>query len=619
MLFELIQNWRNYKKYKDSLVLDKYILQTSTKQELMSHNIQIKNFIMTKRMDNDGFLDFFLSFRPSYFDKFRAKKNILLEQFHELFGDFLVENDYYSIKRSYDLIINDFKEDIYIKEVIRDLIILEFQNKQILVFFGDFQQLDHREIGDYVLKEHPKFTVFKLQILQTYSLEELQTYFKLTFRQTNTLRVLDKIIKLFARQQQIKRIGSEDEKFTSLFSKNNVEALRQYEFDKYLYFNEDYKIPHDKLLNVASVGTTGSGKTFTLNLLLLQILFGGDFRRIIYFDTQNSFNETVMDSVNPIYLNKAKYLQDNYFKIDEKNFYLSELDFVMSVNFLLETKGYGSGEAKAGVVRVEYDDYENFREAVSEILQVEKKKLSVFKDLNKLEDLEAIDRFMKKVIVKPTGSIFDDLETREQFFAIFSFQDTFFYEVACYLYLQKFKDILYDRNAKKTYFVADETQKYLGSAFLKKVLLDLVKEKRQFGFRFYYTGLTYQDISSFVRFTQHIIFNSFNDAYMLNTLRSMSSTPIDSLKTPIEKIINDTTANKIKKTDLNLNLTTPNKSARKLLEDAELDMTSDEKEMAEDRIKKQEQQELKSKQERVVDLVDDELVDEVKEDDWIEE
>ena len=358
---ELIGNIKNYRKYKDSLVLNKYILQTSSKKELMSPEIKIKNYIMTKEIKD------FFDYRPTYFDKFRATKNILLEQFYELFGDYLIENNYYSIQGSYDLIINDYKEDIFVKEIIRDLVIIEFQDKQVLIYFGDYKQLDLIELGDYIVKEHPKFVIMKLQILETYSLEELQIYFKLQFRQTNTLRVIDLIIKLFARQQQIRKIGNEEEKFTALFGKNNIDTLKQYEFDKYLYFNDDCKYKHIDMVNLASVGSTGSGKTFTLNLLLLQILFGGNFKRIIYFDTQNSFNDTMMNNVNPIYINKCKYLQDAYFQITDKNFYLSEIDFVMSVNFLLEVKGYSGEESKAGVIKVEYDNHKDFKNAVSEI------------------------------------------------------------------------------------------------------------------------------------------------------------------------------------------------------------------------------------------------------------
>jgi hypothetical protein len=349
-------------------------------------------------------------------------------------------------------------------------------------------------------------------------------------------------------------------------------------------FNMEVEDNHTYIAN--EFHNFNSGKTYTLNLLLLQILFGGNFRRIIYFDTQNSFNETMMNNVNPIYLNRGSYLKDNYFQVTDDNFYLNELDFVMSVNFLLEVKGYGGADAKASVVRVEYDDHESFKLAVSEILKDEKNKLSVFKDLNKLEDLDAIDKFMRKVKIRKQGSIFDDLETRNQFFAVFTFQDTFFYEVACYLYLQKFKDILYNRYDKNTYLFADETQKYLGGAFLKKILLDLVKEKRQFGFRFFYTGLSYNDVGDFMKFTRHRIFNSFNDVYMLNTLKSMSNIPIENIKMPLEKIIHNNDTSNIKKTELNLNLITKTKSTKQLLKSEDLNLTIEELNHIEDSIDK---------------------------------
>lgn len=549
MLFEdIFMNWKYWNDYRDKLVLDKYIIQTSTKKDLDTPRIKIRNFVMMKQVD--GFIDF----RPSYFNKHRAMKNILIEQFDKLFGEYLIVNSQYLISHNPDLIINDYMRDVFIKEVIKDLAIIEYDKKVALLFFGDVNQINLKEVGHFIKHEDKGFAVFDIELLRVYDLEDLQAYFGLTYKKINARRLLNSIIRIFEREQKISNVSVEEEEFTALFSKNNLNTLRTYDFEKYLYFNEDYKIPRKKIINLGSVGSTGSGKTFTLNLILLQYILAGDFKRIIYFDTQDSFENGIMYNVNPLYLSRAKRLSNCYFKITEDDFYLNEVDAVNCINFLLETKGYNNPESKRSVTYgVEYDDWDAFKEVVGQLLEEERNRLKVDKDLNKMEDLEAVKKFMEKVRVSKS-SIFEDLEVQNKFFAIFSFQNTLFYEVSCYLYLQKLKDILRDRTEGYTFFFADETQKYLGSAFLKKVLLDLVKEKRQFGFRFHYSGLSYQDVNDFVRFTQHIVFNSFNDPFMLNQLKSMSKVPIESMKTPIEKVINDTSANEVKKTQLRMNI-----------------------------------------------------------------
>lgn len=564
MFIEIWENYKNYKEYKNSLVLNKYLIQTSNKKELVSPEIKIRNYIMTKKIETKNFFDFFLSFRPNYFNKFKAQKNILIESFYELFGDYLTENNYFSIKYNFDLIINDYKKKIYIKEIIKNLVIIEFDKKQILIYLGNSENLHLSEIGDYIIFKHKHFLVFNLSLINTFSLDELQVYFNLQFRQINVLSVLDKIIKLFDKQQKIKKLGDEEENFISLFNKNNVEILQKYDFKKYLYFNSEYRLNCDKLINLSSIGTTGSGKTYTINLLLLQIIFGGEFKRVIYFDTQNSFNKSIMNSVNPIYVNRAKYLENGYFKIDENNFYLSEIDAVNSINFLLESKGYETKESKEKIMLFDYNNFEDFKNSIEKLIIFEKNKLSVTKDLTKIEDLESIKNFMEKVKIKST-SIFEDLETKKQFFTIFNFKNSFFYEVSTYLYLQKLKDLLYVEDSKKTYLIMDETQKYLSSEYLKKILLELVKEKRQYGFRFWFTGLNYQDVKEFLKYSQHIIFNSFNDTYLLNQLKSNSNQEIENLKTPFEKIISDTNNNKNEKVRLELDLTIKSKNKLKKL------------------------------------------------------
>ena len=551
---DFILNIVNWYKYRYKLVMDKYIIQTSSKKDLTTPDIKIKNYIMSKKIN--GFLDF----RDSYFSKHKSDKNIIIELCYDNFGDYLIEDSFYSIKNNYDVVINDYSKDILIKEVIKDLVILEFDKKQVLIYFGNISSIDSGELGKYIIDETSKFIIFNFELLMVYPIEDLQVYFGLQYRKTNPRRILDRMIHLFKVEQKLS-ISQEEESFCKLFSKNNIDSLSFYDFEKYIYFNNDFKVAHKDIVNVASVGVTGGGKTHTLNLMLLQILFSNDFKRIIYFDTQNSFERNVMYNVSPIYANRVSQLQENYFKVDETNFYLNEVDFVNAINFLMESKGYTSSSDKASLLKgIEYEEAETFREIVKEILHEQRTTLSVSKELEKLEDIDMILSFLNKINIKKT-SLFDDLESNNKFFLILSFKDSFFYEVSTYLYLQRLKDLLYDAEDKRTFLFADETQKYLSSRFLKKILLDLVKEKRQYGFRFFYTGLSYDDVKEFVKFTQHIVFNSFNDVYLMNTIKSLTSQPIDSLKTPIEKVLYSANDNKVNKTSLTLPFLRTNKKS----------------------------------------------------------
>lgn len=548
-MLALVQCLKNWFRYKDLLVLDKYIIQTSEKRELNTKDIKIKNYIMSKRLHS------FFDFRETYFTKYKARKNILVEELYNLFGDYLFEAAEYSIKDKAQVIIQDYSKNIYVYEVVKNLIRIQFDNKQILIYLSPkSDSVDKEELDRLIKDTTSKFMVIDIGLLETYSIDEIIVYFGLTHRARNPIRVIGKLVDLFTKEKM--KLENADKVFNQLFVKNDrLAQLTALDFSKYIYINKDFKIPYNKLLNIASIGTIGGGKTIALDTILAQALISGNFRRIIFFDTQDSFRKKIAPNINPIYTQRYESIEGHSYFVDEEGFYLNEIDFVNSVNFILESYGYKKKESKQSLVNHEYTDADDLKSYLVEFIEVEKSKLSLAKELGKIEDLERLLKFVEIVQVKP-NSIFDDLENQDRLFLALVFRNEVFYEVSAYLYVQKLKHLLYDSNTKLyTGLFADETQKYLKRDYIKHLLVELVKEKRQHGFRFFYTGLSYQDIKDFVKYTQHIIFNSLNDEYIVNNvLKSRGNFEDYGLNMPVEKIILNTNTNKVDKENLSLNL-----------------------------------------------------------------
>lgn len=545
-LFKCFWNW---KKFKHLLVLDKYIIQTSDKRELDTKDIKIKNYVMSKRLYS------FFDFRETYFNKYKAKKNILVEELYNMFGDYLFEASEYSIKDKSQLVIQDYSKNIYIYEVVKNLVRIEFDNKQVMIYLEpNKDSIDKQELDRLIRETNNKFMVVDISLLEIYSIDEIIVYFGLTHRARNPIRILGKIVEMFTKEKM--KQENNEKTFNSLFLKNDrLAQLTALDFSKFVYINKNFKIPYKKLLNMASIGTIGGGKTIALDTILAQALISGNFRRIIFFDTQDSFRKKIAPNINPIYAQRYEAIEEHSYFVDEENFYLNEVDFVNAVNFILESYGYKKKESKQSLVKHEYEDSSSLKQFLIEYIEVEKNKLSLAKELTKIEDLERLLKFVEIVQVKP-NSIFDDLENQDRLFLSLVFKNEVFYEVSAYLYVQKLKHLLYDSNAKLyTGLFADETQKYLKRDYIKSLLVELVKEKRQHGFRFFYTGLSYMDIKDFVKYTQHIIFNSLNDEYIVNNiLKSRGNFEEYGLNMPVEKIILNTNTNKVDKENLSLNL-----------------------------------------------------------------
>jgi hypothetical protein len=423
-----------------------------------------------------------------------------------------------------------------------------------LIYLSKNRELEFSEIENYIKKDTTKFMVFDLSLINDFSIDELQAYFKLRYKERNIMSLLNKLVAMFNENVEKKE---EEKTFISIFTNDNINKLTSYDFVNYTYLSPEFKIKNKDLLNVASLGTIGGGKTITLNVLFLQSILRHQFKRLIYFDTQNSFRRKIEPNINPLYVSRFQNYKDEIFFLDEENFYLNEEDLVNSINFLLEKYGYLKSEDKQKIIRFEYETPQQFKEYLEQFLIKEKSRLGVNKELIRLKVLDGILNFVKKVKVKES-TIFEDLENMKRFILILTFKDELFYEVSGFVYFQKLKDLLYTDTELLTELYLDETQKYINgddNSFLKSLLIQLTKEKRQFGFRLKYTGLNYQDIKDFIKYTQHIIFNSFNDDYILNNLKSKLGKGEDfTLNMPVEKLVFNTGNNEAKKSDLNINL-----------------------------------------------------------------
>lgn len=518
-MFDLIENWINYKKYA-SHVFNNTIIQTSDRGaerglSFVESGIRIRNNIMIKPVSR------FSDFHPLYFNKWVSKKEIIVPMLYKLFGNYIRKGEFFS-RRKPDFTIFDKNSKIEFYEIIRDLALIEFNKKHILVYFGRPDSIDEHHIGSFRLtpEEHKEFVVFSPDLIKNVQLEELRLFFQQTGSYTNPNLILEKFVKLFFRKtKKIDASTKEEEDYIKLFETNNVDKLHVYDFQKYLYFNTDDKFEWEEMLNVGFTGATGSGKTYFLLNVLTQVLLSNDFKRLLYFDTQNSFEKELMPMLNPIYKSRMSEHDKYYFKVTEDNLVLSEKDYANVVSYLLEQLGYRNKESKVKVLGAV--DYEGDKEEFLEMLDNKIRKLeddkTLLKTLPQIEDLKKIYQFAKKTKIGAT-TIFDDIEVNPKHITIFNFENVYFYEACAYLYFKKFDEILYDKKAKRTYLFCDEFQKYTSSHMIKNLLLQLCKEKRQFGFRLYYTALEYNDVSFLYKFTQHIFNSSLTDAYIRNEL-----------------------------------------------------------------------------------------------------
>ena len=566
-MIDLIHNFFLWKKYSHMTFNGNLIQTTLEGQESKSKSlrfnnsgIKARNHVMLKPMKK------FSDYHPSFFYRFVARKKVVVPILESLFGEYFIKEQ---LIKNPDFTIFDHNTRIYMYEVVKDLALIEYDKKTVLVYFGNRENINKYEIGSYIRSpESVKgFIIFDLAIMNLLD-EELKLYLGQDSDYTNPTLVLEKFTRLFFKKQKALDIQDESHKdYIKLFETNNIDKLQVIDFTKYLYFNADQKFKNcsinnkTDLFNIAYSGGTGSGKTYHLLNNLGQDLAGRDYKRIIFFDTQNSFENNFKNNVNPIYSNRFNYFEENksYFKIDENNIVLNPEDYANVVTYLIENIGYSNEEKKAGLLEgIDYEgDRELFIELLEEKIQEITDKKTLLKSITMLEDLKKVLNFARKVQIGHT-TIFEDVEQMKQYFCVLHFEDYYFYEACAYLWLSKFDKMLNTSDDFRTILYCDELQEYTKSPVVKELLLHLTKVKRQKGFRIRYTALSYQDVSFLYPYTQHIFFSSLNDVWLENEMRKLGEKEkillTETMKRKVDKIVFSTQENKISKLQLNLPL-----------------------------------------------------------------
>jgi hypothetical protein len=202
--------------------------------------------------------------------------------------------------------------------------------------------------------------------------------------------------------------------------------------------------------------------------------------------------------------------------INEQNLFLSEIDLINAINYILESKGVISvKEKQQTLLGVRLKETKNINEFISRLdfLVTKLEREKDYKEIWKLELTKQLLNIVKNVKVKEM-SFFDYLTNN--YLLVLQFDNVLYYDMLVYLFLSKLYNELHNRDAKETWLFLDETQKYLQSETIQNMFEKLMSEKRQYGFRVVFTGLRYSDIKDLFKLTQTIILNDLSDAYILN-------------------------------------------------------------------------------------------------------
>ena len=507
--------WMKYKDKTNNGVL----YQTSYLKNYNGKTIQIENYVMKKL-----FLNIFF-WNNHYFNMFRRLEPFIIPK---LIDGFVFQEKTVDFEPQFFLLDGD--DIIKGYTIAKDLLLIEIKDLQTLI---SVDKSLNEDLNIYVLNKKGSYLSYSLDLLKDYSISDLRVIFGSI---SNGLAMLKRFI-----NQETKK---EEETFKKVFffSKLEEKPLNQ------IVFNKDYSVKFESLKSnpyFALFGSAGSGKSFLLFHLLLNVLLSEKWERIYVYDTQNLFSE---------YVNRLKY---NYFKrlkkiqeqkgiyvVNEINLYLTETEIINGLNLLLEEKGLISAEEKRKTLTLNISN-----KSIKEIKQEVKQKIKElqnrkdFKSLKVLELLKDVFLFLEIVKVKTT-SIFETEAFLNGVF-VFQFQKPFFYAFISYVLFSELENILYNRKQKETFLFFDETQKYLESELLTEKLINLMKEKRQYGLRIFYTSLAYRDTNDLFKYTTNFIFNDLNDIYLRNLLINKGIEPV--LNKPKEKVITDSSFSNISK------------------------------------------------------------------------
>lgn len=499
-----------YFKYKNKLK-NNILFQSSYLKYYTSKFIKIENYLMKKIFNS------FLDFNNEYFFRYARRDYLLYEklsnQLHFQEKEFIFKPDLFFL---------DVDKEIFTKSIAKNLFLLEVDKKQTILIKKTSLIED---FTPYVLGEIENFYSLSLDILKDFSLSDLRT----------ALGNFSNSIALF---KQMLTKEKENEEFSKIFRFDLFKPKIENYYD-YIFLNSSYKISISSLSQnpyFCILGSPGSGKSFLLMHILFNIILSRKYKRIIFFDTQQLFEE-YLKKLKPNYFEKITKTKEIYpfYLITEDTLFINEIELYNLLNFLLEKENLTTAQEKKRVIGINIKD--KTKEEILEELKIEKEnyeKLKDYKELQRLNFLNNLIEFVENIKIREY-SLFEEIEKG---IFIFSFQNLFYYEIISFLFFKELQKKLYNKNEKETFLFLDETQKYLNSPLILYDLIKLMQEKRQFGFRLFYTGLSYHDIKELLRYTHFIILNDISDIYLRNLLKNIGFE--NEINKPYEKIITDT-------------------------------------------------------------------------------
>jgi len=524
-MIDILLNWLKYHK----IVKNGIIWQTSYLSKYISDYITVDKHIMKKLITS------IFDYRDSYFWLFVAKDYIFYNKLLELN---LQEK---MIKTEWNLQLLDVDKVIKVKGLAKDLFLLEIDEGQTILARKKDNSDANEIIESYVINKWKNFYELDLSLLEDYKLEDLRQVFG----------VIDNSLMLF---KQLVGEKNEKQKLKKEFTFTTVAELeRAFRFNC-LYLGEDYCLNKEERKFKSyylSLGSAGSGKTFTLLHSLFNIFFSREWSRIIFFDTQKTFNlyySKLREKYRELFRKLVEKYDIKVLVVNEKSIFLSETDLINAINYILEAKGLVSREEKQktlmGIRLGEVKSVEDLKLKLTRLISYWEKKKD-YKEMWRLELAKELLEIVKSITVKDL-SFFDYLT--KNYLIVLQFDNVLYYDMLSFLFFEKLYKELREREEKETWLFLDETQKYLQSEIIQQLLGRLMREKRQFGLRVMFTGLTYQDIKDLFKLTQVIVMNDISDTYVYNSYVVNKLGQLD-IEKHREKIIIEKDSGTVKKTE----------------------------------------------------------------------
>ena len=494
-MIDVILNYLRLRKYVKSGIL----WQSSYLKNYVSKFVVVENHIMRKLINS------IFDYSDNYISMFASKDYI----FYNNLLDLRLQEK--TINTDYDLSLLDVDKVIKVKSIAKDLFLLEIDNKQTLLAKNVNAEDVKSIIDSYAINKHRDFYELSLELLNDYSVEDLRNIFGSI---NNAIHLFKMLVRDTAKDKKVK--------FAKQFTFDLIEEIaKSFRFDC-LYLCEDCCLSYKERKSNSYyllLGSAGSGKTFTLMHMLFNVLLSKQFERVIFFDTQKVFDDyyaKLKDNYKEIIEKMREKYNLKIIVVNERNLFLSEIDLINAINYILESKGVVSvKEKQQTLLGVRLKETKNINEFISRldflVSKLEREK--DYKEIWKLELTKQLLNIVKSIKIKEM-SFFDYLTNN--YLLVLQFDNVLYYDMLVYLFLSKLYNELHNREAKETWLFLDETQKYIGSETIQQMFEKLMSEKRQHGFRVVFTGLRYSDIKDLFKLTQTIILNDLSDAYIMN-------------------------------------------------------------------------------------------------------